>query len=123
MNDDRKKIISKKIGNRIYELRKSNKLSREKFAEICDLSSQHVYYMEKGEFLPGCITLIDICNHFPITPSELLLDSLDMNFDIFNDSIKSDFEKLSDKDKKFVQELTKNAIQLLLENQEKKEFS
>lgn len=121
MNEERKKMVSKNIGNKIYELRKSQKLSREKFAEICDLSSQYVYYMEKGEFLPGCLTIIDICNHFPITPSELLMDSLDIDFDIFNETIKCDFSKLSSKDKKFMQELVKNTISLLLNNQEKEE--
>lgn len=116
MNEDRKKTISKNIGKRIYELRKSHKLSREKFAETCDLSSQYVYYMEKGDFLPGCITIIDICNNFSITPSELLLDSLELNYNILDETIKSDFSKLSDKDKKFVQELIKDAIRLLLED-------
>lgn len=52
MDENKKKEIAKKIGNRIYELRKSKKLSREKFAEICNVSSQHIYYIEKGEFLP-----------------------------------------------------------------------
>ncbi|MCI9366367.1 MAG: helix-turn-helix transcriptional regulator [Clostridia bacterium] len=115
MDENKKKIISKNIGNRIYNLRKSNKLSRERFAEICNLSSQHVYYMEKGDFLPGCMTIIDICNNFPITPSELLIDSLNINFNILDESVKADFEKLSNKDKKFIQELLKTSINLFLE--------
>lgn len=52
MEEDIKKEVARKIGNKIYELRKSNKMSREKFAELCNISSQHVYYMEKGIFLP-----------------------------------------------------------------------
>lgn len=115
MEDAEKSMIAQKIGKRIYNLRKSQNLSREKFAEMCNLSAQYVYYMEKGDFLPGCITIIDICNSFPITPSELLLDSLEIDFDTFNETIKDDFSKLSSSDKKFVQELTKNTIQLLLE--------
>lgn len=114
MDESRKKEISKKIGNRIFELRKSNKYSREKFAELCNVSSQHIYYMEKGDFLPGCITLIDICNTFSISPSQLLLDTLDINCNIFNESIQKDFEKLSNKDKQFLQELMASTIKLLL---------
>lgn len=114
MEENRKKEISKNIGNRIYKLRKEHKLSREKFAEICDVSSQHVYYMEKGEFLPGCITLIDICNSFSVTPSQLLIDSLNINFNAFNETIKDDFEKLSQEDKKFLQELVAETIKLLI---------
>ena len=33
MEDERKNIISKEIGNKIYELRKQHKLIREKLAE------------------------------------------------------------------------------------------
>ena len=79
MECDRKKILSKNIGNKIYELRKANKLSREKFAEICNLSSQHIYYMEKGEFLPGCLTIIDICNNLIILIL-LLIDNCFISF-------------------------------------------
>ena len=71
--------------------------------------------MEKGDFLPGCMTIIDICNNFPITPSELLIDSLNINFNILDESVKADFEKLSNKDKKFIQELLKTSINLFLE--------
>lgn len=119
VDEERKKEISKKIGNRIYELRKSNKLSREKFAELCDISSQHVYYMEKGDFLPGCITLIDICNKFSISPSKILMDSLDINTNIFNESLQQDFSKLSKEDKIFIQELLSNTIQLLIKKNKK----
>lgn len=115
MEENRKKQISKQIGNRIYNLRKEHNLSREKFAEMCNLSSQYVYYMEKGDFLPGCITLIDICNNFEIAPSQLLIDSLNINPNVFCEAIFEDFNKLSSKDKKFLQEMIKNTIHLLLE--------
>ena len=114
MEEKRKKEISKKIGNRIYKLRKSKKMSRENFAELCDISAQHVYYIEKGDFLPGCITLIDICNNFSITPSQILMDSLDINENIFNEAMQNDFSKLSKEDKLFIQELVSNTIKLLI---------
>ena len=114
MEKEKKQEIAKNIGKKIFELRKSHNLSREKFAEICDVSPQHVYYMEKGEFLPGCITLINISNHFSITPSELLIDSLDINEDVLNESVKKDFSKLSNSEKKYIQQLLKTAINLFL---------
>lgn len=114
MTEKNKLEVSKKIGNRIYQLRKSKKLSREKFAELCDISSQHVYYMENGDFLPGCITLIDICNRFSISPSQILMDSLDINTDILNESLQQDFLKLTKDDKIFVQELLSSTIKLLI---------
>lgn len=120
MCENRKNEISKKIGKRIYELRKENKLSREKFAEICNLSSQHVYYMEKGEFLPGCMTILDICNNFSITPTQLLIDSLNIDFNLFDETIKKDFYLLSDTDKYFLQNLITSTIKLLLDKDEYK---
>lgn len=118
MQESRKKEIAQQIGKKIYNLRKENKLSREKFAEICNLSSQHVYYIEKGEFLPGCITIIDICNNFSITPSQLLIDSLSVDFNLFDESIKQDFNKLSINNKKFLQNLISSTIKLLLDQDE-----
>ena len=118
MQEDRKKEIALKIGKKIYSLRKENKLSREKFAEIWDLSSQHVYYMERGDFLPGCITIIDICNNFSITPSQLLTDVIDVDFNLFDETIKQDFNKLSSSDKKFLQNLITSTIILLLNKDE-----
>lgn len=115
MQEDRKKEVALKIGKKIYNLRKEKKLSREKFAELCDLSSQHVYYMERGDFLPGCLTIIDICNSFSITPTQLLDDSLNIDFNLFDESIKKDFNKLSIEDKKFLQNLITSTITLLLD--------
>lgn len=118
MQEDRKKEIALKIGKKIYSLRKENKLSREKFAEICDLSSQHVYYMERGDFLPGCITIIDICNNFSITPSWLLSDVITTNFNLFDETVKQNFYKLSSADQKFLQDLISTTINLLLSKTE-----
>ena len=119
MDEKRKTEVSKKIGSRIFELRKSKKLSREKFAELCDISSQHVYYMENGDFLPGCITLIDICNKFSISPSQLLMDSLDINTNILNETLQQDFLKLSKDDRIFIQELVANTMKLLINKNKK----
>lgn len=113
MKEEKKKEISKKIGKRIYNIRKKHKLSREKFAEICNVSSQHVYYMEKGEFLPGCMTIIDICNNFDITPTELLIDSMNLNNSILEEEIKNNFEALKNEDKKLVVDITTYVINKL----------
>ena len=124
MVEYKKNEIAQKIGTRIYNLRQKNKLSREKFAEICDLSSQHVYYIEKGEFLPGCLTILEICNNFSITPSQLLTDCLNTNFNLFDESVKQNYNKLSYDDKKFLQELIVSSIDLLLDKEKpKKEYA
>lgn len=113
MEENRKKKIAKTIGEKIYTIRKSHNLTREKFAEACNISAQHVYYIEKGEFLPGCITLIDICNQFHVSPTTLLFDTLEAESVPLLDTLSTDFEELSKKDKEIVVETMLHLIQLL----------
>lgn len=108
MEEDRKDLIAKEIGYKIYQLRKQQKLSREKLAEQCNLSPHYIYYLEKGRYLPGCIAIIDLCNALDITPSQLLSPSLNMNINLFNETIKNDFSKLSNYDKKIIIDLIKS---------------
>lgn len=51
--DDRKKEIAQYIGKKIFELRKSKKLSREQFAEKTNLSANYIYEVENGNSIPG----------------------------------------------------------------------
>jgi len=113
MEKNKKTQIAKSIGEKIYAIRKDNKLTREKFAEACNISAQHVYYIERGEFLPGCITLIDICNQFHVSPTSLLFDTLETDSISLLDTISNDFQKLSKREKQIVMENMSNLIQLL----------
>ncbi len=115
MENDRKKEVALNIGKKIYAIRKENNLTREKFAEACNISAQHVYYMEKGEFLPGCITLIDICNQFHVSPSEILLDSFELNEQVLKETTLSNFDKLSNCEKHIVVSTLDHMIQLFLQ--------
>ena len=94
--------IAHYIGNKILELRKSHKLSREQFAEKNNLSANYIYEIEKGNSVPGCIALIDICNTFEIAPSSLLDKYLNLNVSTANELVISDYQKLSNYDKKLV---------------------
>ncbi len=100
--DSRKDEIAHYIGNQILDLRKSKKLSREQFAEKTNLSPNYIYEIEKGNSIPGCLALIDICNTFQIAPANLLNKYLDDNCYIISELVHSDFEKLSTYDKKLI---------------------
>ena len=77
---------------------------------------------KKAFFCLGCITLIDICNNFSISPTELLSDALNLNYNdeltmnsnILTESTQRDYSKLSNEDKKLVQDLMSHTIKLLL---------
>ena len=110
-----KRETAQKIGKRIYKLRKEHNLTREKFAELCDISSQNVYYLENGDTLPSCTTLIDICNQFHISPSKLLFDPIEKEETLFDETLLSNFNQLSSLDKVFVINMIDSMIHLLLE--------
>lgn len=100
--ENKKEEISQYIGNKILELRKSYKLSREQFAKKADLSPNYIYEIEKGNSIPGCLALINICNAFQIAPSNLLNKYLDTNVNTVSELVNSNFQKLSDYDKKLI---------------------
>ena len=101
-NDDKKNEIAQYIGNQIYTLRKSYKLSREKFAEKTNLSPNYIYEIEKGNSIPGCIALIKICNFCKINPAKLLENYLDININTISELSNTNFQKLSTYDKKLI---------------------
>ena len=100
--DNIKEEMARDIGNKIYELRKTHKLSREEFAEKIDLSPNYIYEIEKGNSIPGCKALIDICNTFEIAPSNLLDKYLEKNVYTASELVNSSFHKLSKYDKKLI---------------------
>lgn len=100
--DDKKKEIAQYIGKQVLNLRKSQKLSREQFAEKTNLSANYIYEVEKGNSIPGCIALINICNFCKIAPSNLLDKYLDINLYTASELINTDFQKLSNYDKKLI---------------------
>lgn len=104
---DKKEEIAHYIGNEILKLRKSNKLSREQFAEKTNLSPNYIYEIEKGNSVPGCIALIDICNAFQIAPSSLLSKYLDINIYTASELVNSDFQKLSSDEKSLIIDIIK----------------
>lgn len=61
------------VGCRVRSLRTERNLSREKFAEMIDISSKYVYEIEKGEKNFSIGILFRICNALGV-PSSVILD-------------------------------------------------
>lgn len=100
--DNRKEEIAQYIGKKVLELRKSLKMSREQFAEKTNLSANYIYEVEKGNSIPGCVALIDICNFCGIAPSNLIGKYLDTNVYTASELTNTNFERLSNYDKKLI---------------------
>ena len=100
--NNKKDEIAQYIGKKVLELRKSHKLSRELFAEKTNLSPNYIYEIEKGNSIPGCLALIDICNTFDVSPSTLLGKYLNLNTYTASELVNSNYQKLSNYDKKLI---------------------
>ncbi len=91
--------INKIIGNNIRYIRKSNKLSQEKFAEQVDLSPQFVSDVERGLEGISLTTAIKICNKMNCSPLVLFANLIE--FENYNNEMDN-FTKLSVKNKNIV---------------------
>lgn len=61
-----------KLGNKIFDLRKATKLSREKFAEIAGMNDYYLGEIERGEKKASLDTLFKICKLLDLEIYELL---------------------------------------------------
>ena len=71
------------IGKRIRETRKQRGLSAEELAEIADLSTVYISYIENAKRKPSLESLIKISNALEITIDELLYGNLLYNPDVY----------------------------------------
>lgn len=62
----------KKLGNKIFYLRKLHKVSREKFAEMADINAYYLGEIERGEKKASIDTLFKICKILNIQLHELV---------------------------------------------------
>ena len=61
-----------KLGRKIFELRKKQKISREKFAEPAGINDYYLGEIERGEKKASIDTLIKISRTFKIKVHELI---------------------------------------------------
>lgn len=94
-----KENINRIIGTNVRYIRKSNKLSQEKFAEQIGLSTQFVSDLERGIEGISLTTAIKICNIMQCSPLVLLANLI--NYENYNNEMDK-FTKLSDKNKDIV---------------------
>ena len=94
-----RQYINKIIGNNIRYIRKSNKLSQEKFAEQVDLSPQFVSDVERGLEGISINTAIRICNIMKCSPNILFANLI--KFENYNNEMDK-FTNLTDKNKNII---------------------
>lgn len=73
------------INDRIKNLRRSNNLTQEEFAEKIDISIQGLSNIERNRYQPTAETVDKICKAFKITPIELLSAAEGENEDLIKE--------------------------------------
>lgn len=65
------------LGKRVKKMRKNQKMSQEKLAELIDVSTPHMSNIENGKTKFSLQVLIDLASALNTTPDVLLLDQMD----------------------------------------------
>ena len=94
---------AKKIGLEISKIRKEKGYTRETLAEMSNISPNYLYNIEIGNKIPNVIIFIDICNALNVTSGELIGICTDDKLMAFIENISSNFNKLSDKEIKSIE--------------------
>lgn len=63
---------SKSVGNRLKRLRKNNKITQEKLAEMLNVSKHTIYKYEKGQTAPSYECIIWLCQEFNVSADYFL---------------------------------------------------
>ncbi len=64
----------KRFGEKLYTLRKRNKLSQRQLGEMLNVSGSHIGAIERGDKTPNAAMILEIADIFGVTPNQLMLD-------------------------------------------------
>ena len=90
------------IGIRIKETRNQQGISAEELAELADLSSVYISYIENAKRKPSLESLVKICNALGITLDELLYGNLLYNPTEYQTDIDLLMADCSKNEKRFI---------------------
>ena len=110
LEEKRKKKMATYIGENIRKYRTDLKLTIEQLAEKSHITASHLYQLEIGNSVPSIITIIDICNALDITIAQLTDNLLYNSVNKFTEIIATDFDKLSENNKKVIIQMIKYII-------------
>ena len=64
----------KRFWEKLYSLRKRDKLSQRQLGEMLNVSGSHIGAIERGDKTPNAEMILKIANIFGVTPNQLMLD-------------------------------------------------
>lgn len=85
--------IKKLLGKRIREIRLKRKLTQEKLAELVDIGTPNISYIENGKFAPSSETLEKIALALEVKPYELYMFEALKSAEEIKDEMSKAFEE------------------------------
>ena len=104
---------SVQFGRRLRTTREEQHLTREHFAELCDISVIHLRGIERGDAIPSMSLFVLMCNTLNVLPNYLLQDSVEALKSGSYDSIKAMLDGASPAQTRMIEAIVRAAIEQL----------
>lgn len=83
----------KLLGSKIKEKRKSKNLTQEQLAELVEIGTPNISYIENGKFYPTVETLEKICKALEVKPFELYMFDSEKNINEIREEMFLELKK------------------------------
>lgn len=92
------------LGKRLASIRKEQKITQERLAEMTDLANNYISNIETGRSIPSLETLVKLCESLKITPNDLLLGTVQTAEDYQAHETLADYAKCTARERRMVQQ-------------------
>lgn len=101
------------LGKRINTSRKERGLTSERLSELCNINSTYLRQIESGKKTPSLPVFVTICQQLNVTPTYLLLDTLNGTENGNIDDLIALFNTATPTQIKLISEMLKSALNTL----------
>ena len=122
---EKEEILRKNIGKKIKLARTKTNYTQEDLAEKASLSPRYISQLERGISFGSASTIVNLCKTLNISSNFLFSDLIDGNdsefIDLIDNKFLENYSQLNDYNKKIINRLTNDLINLQIEESFKKQ--
>lgn len=115
----KEKVLRKNIGKKIKLARSKTSYTQEALAEKISLTPRYISQLERGIAFGSATTIVSLCKALNISSDYLFSDYIETNssefIDLIDNKFLENYSQLNDYNKKVVNRLTNDLINLQLE--------
>lgn len=116
--NEKEKHLRKNIGRKIKLARSKTNYTQEMLAEKISLSPRYISQLERGIAFGSATTIVNLCKALNISSDFLFSDLIDLDFstlDSIDNKFLENYLQLSKQNRKIINYLTNDLIQIQLE--------